>query len=88
MPGRNTGTNTSKFIHKNQVPRERVKDVTYDLITTLIRPEKIDEPNRTRLVAGGNRVHYPGNAGNPTADLLTVKLLVNSIISTAGAKFM
>ena len=88
MPGRNTGTNTIKFIHKNQVPRDRAKDVTYGLITTLVRPEKIDEPNRTRLVAGGDRVHYPGDAGTPTADLLTVKLLINSIISTEGAKFM
>jgi hypothetical protein len=39
-------------------------------------------------VAGGNRVHYPGDAGTPTADLLTVKLLINSIISTPNAKFM
>ncbi len=37
---------------------------------------------------GGDRVHYPGNAGTPTADLLTIKILINSIISTAGAKFM
>ena len=50
--------------------------------------KKIDEPNRTRLVAGGDRVHYPGNAGTPTADLLTVKLLINSIVSTNGARFM
>jgi hypothetical protein len=62
--------------------------VTYGIITTLIRPEKIDELNQTRLVAGGDRVHYPGDAGTPTANLLTVKLLINSIISTAGAKFM
>jgi len=88
MPGRNTGTNTIFFIKRNQVPHDRAKDVTYGLITTLIRPEKIDEPNRTRLVAGGDRVHYPGDAGTPTADLLTVKLLLNSIISTPNAKFM
>ena len=88
MPGQNTGTNTIVFIHKNQVPRDRAKDVTYGLITTLIRPEKLDEPNRTRLVAGGNRVHYPGDADTPTADLLTIKLLLNSIISTPNAKFM
>ncbi len=88
MPGRNTGTNTIFFIKKDQVPKERAKDVTYDLVTTLIRPEKIDEPNRTRLVAGGDRVHYPGDAGTPTADLLTVKLLLNSIISTENACFM
>jgi hypothetical protein len=91
MPGQNTGTNTIFFIKKNQVPHDRAKDVTYGLITTLIRTEKIDEidePNRTRLVAGGDRVHYPGDAGTPTADLLTVKLLLNSIISTPNAKFM
>ncbi len=88
MPGRNTGTNTIIFIKKNQVPHDRAKDVTYGLITCLVRPEKIDEPNRMRLVAGGDRVHYPGDAGTPTADLLTVKLLLNSIISTPNAKFM
>jgi hypothetical protein len=42
----------------------------------------------TRLVAGGNRVHNPEDAGMPTTDLLTIKLLINSIISTAEAKFM
>jgi hypothetical protein len=88
MPGRNAGTNTILFIKKNKVPQDRAKDVTYGLITTLIRPEKLDEPNRTRLVAGGDRVHYPGDAGTPTANLLTVKLLLNSIISTPNANFM
>ena len=38
-------------------------------------------------MVGGDRVHYPGDAGTPTADLLTVKLLINSIVSTPGAKF-
>ncbi len=70
------------------VPRDRIKDITYSLITVLIRPEKIDKPKRTQLVAGGNRVHYPGDAGTPTADLLTVKLLISSIISIPNAKFM
>ena len=62
--------------------------MTYGLITTLVGPEKLDKPNQTRLVGGGDRVHYPGNAGTPTADLLTINLLINSTISTAGAKFM
>jgi hypothetical protein len=69
------------------VRKERARDVTYGLITCLIQPEKTDEPNRTRLVAGGNRVHYPYDAGTPTANLLTVKLLINSVISTPGATF-
>ncbi len=62
--------------------------MTYGLIIYLIRPEKIEEPNQTRLVVGGNRVHYPGDAGTPTADLLTVKLLINSNITTPNAKYM
>ncbi len=33
-------------------------------------------------------MHYPGDAGTPTTDLLTVKLLLNSIISTPNEKFM
>jgi hypothetical protein len=48
MPGCNNGTNTIIFIKKKQVPQNRAKDVTYGLITCLIRPEKIEEPNRTR----------------------------------------
>ena len=87
MPGRAKGTDTIFFIPRHMVPKERTRDVTYGLITSLIRPEKIDEPNRTRLVAGGDRVHYPFDAGTPTADLLTVKLLINSVISTHGARF-
>jgi hypothetical protein len=54
------------FIPKDMVLRARAKDVTYGLITCLIRPEKTDEPNRKRLVAGGDRVHYPFDAGTPT----------------------
>jgi len=87
MPGRAKGTDTFFFIPRHMLPKERMCDVTYGLITCLIRPEKIDEPNRTRLVAGEDRVHYPFDVGTPTADLLTVKLLINSIISTPGARF-
>ncbi len=88
MPSQNTGTHTIFFIQKNQVPIVRVRDITYGLITVLIHPEKIEELNRTRFVAGGDRVNYPGNAGTPTANLLTMKLSINSIISTPGVKFM
>jgi hypothetical protein len=36
---------------------------------------------------GGNLVNYPDNCGTPTADIITVKLLLNSIISTNNVKF-
>jgi hypothetical protein len=87
MPGQVKGMDTVFFIPKDKVPQARAKDVMYGLITCLIRPKKIEEPNRTRLVAGGDRIHYPFNAGTPTANLLTIKLLINSVISTLGAQF-
>ena len=37
---------------------------------------------------GGNLINYPGDCGTPTANLLTVKVLFNSIISTPNARFM
>ncbi len=87
MPSQAKGTDTIFFIPWHKVRKERVKDVTYGLITCLVRPEKTEEPNRTRLVAGGDRVHYPFVPGTPTANLLTIKLRINSVISTPGARF-
>ena len=37
---------------------------------------------------GGDRTNCPVDCGTPTAELLTIKLLLNSVISTPGAKFM
>jgi hypothetical protein len=37
---------------------------------------------------GGNLINYPGNCGTPTVDLLTMKTLFNSILSTPHAKFV
>ena len=50
--------------------------------------EKERDKYRTRITIGGNLINFPGDCGTPTADLLTVKLLFNSIISTPNAKFM
>ena len=46
------------------------------------------EVERTRLTVGGNLIDYPGNLRTETADLITVKLLLNSTISTPGARFI
>ena len=37
---------------------------------------------------GGNRINYPGEVGTPTAEMLLIKILLNSVISTRGPKFM
>ena len=87
MPGRNDGTNTLFFIHKHEVPPDRWKDVTYGRIVCNVRPQKA-ETNRTRLTAGGNLISVPMDCGNPTANLLTVKILLTSVISTPEAKFL
>jgi hypothetical protein len=87
IPGRVEGTDTIDFIDYDEVPADRRADVTYARIVCTYRQGKKD-PNRTRITVGGNLINYPEDVGTPTADLLTVKLLLNSIVSTPGAKFM
>ena len=41
-----------------------------------------------RLTIDGSRINIDMDCGTPTASLLTVKMLLNSVISTKGAKFM
>ena len=65
---------------------ERLKDCTYSKIVCNVRPEK-EGPIKVRIAVGGNLINYPGDRGTPIADILTVKLLLNSIVSTPGAKF-
>ena len=87
MEGRVKVTNTIFFISKEDLPAAIWKDVTYGRIVVKYCPEKSD-PNRFRLTVGGNCINYPGDYGTPTAEMLTVKLLLNSVISTKGAKFI
>ena len=86
--GRVKGTNTIKFIKREDVPFDRRGDVTYGKFVCKVRPEKIKEPNRTRLTAGGNLVNYPWDVSTATAEMLLIKIFFNSVISTRGAKFM
>ena len=87
MPGKSEGTNTIYFIDKSEIPAERWKDVMYVRVVDAFRPEKFD-PCQTRLTVVGNFIAYPSDCGTLTVDLLTVKLLLNSVVSTPGAKFM
>ncbi len=80
-------TETIFFISKTDTPHNRRGNVTYGRIVCVYREGKKDKYH-TRITMGGNLINYPGNCGTPTADLLTVKLLLNSIISTPNAKFM
>jgi hypothetical protein len=79
------GTNAIYFISKKKVPKDRAKDVTYGSFRCDLKPNKT-ETHCTRLTTGGDRVNYPGDIGTPTADMTLFKILLNSIISTKGAR--
>ena len=87
MPGRNDGTNTIFFIDKSQILADKWKYVTHSRIVCNVRPQKA-ETNKTRLTFGSNNLSVDMDCGTPTADFLTVKYLLNSVISTPGVKFM
>ena len=77
------GTNTIFFNPRSNVPTH--KEVTYPRIVCDYRPTK-SEPNRTRITVCGNLITYNDEVYTATADLLTAKLLINSILSTQNAK--
>ncbi|KAL7544208.1 hypothetical protein ACHAWF_007592 [Thalassiosira exigua] len=70
------GTNTITFVCREDIPKDRRQDVTCGQF----------QPNR--FVVGGNRINYPGEVATPTADMLVAKILLNSVVSTPGARFM
>lgn len=78
-----TGTDTLRFIRKSDVPGN--KKVTYGRIVCDYRPFKPD-PFRVHLCVGGDKLEYEDDTHQPTADLITFKLLVNDILSTNDAR--
>ena len=79
------GTQTIKFVSRAQIPQGH--KVTYIRIVCDYKPNKSD-PHRVRLCVGGDRLDYDGPLKTPTDDLTTVKVHVNSTISTQGARNM
>jgi hypothetical protein len=47
-----------------------------------------EENERTRLTVGGDQIEYPGDKSTRTSGLTTAKILMNSVISTLGAKLL
>jgi hypothetical protein len=66
------GTNTIKFVHKKDIPHNRLKDVTYGQFMCTIQQEK-KETNCTCLAVGEDRINYPGDIVTPTANMLAAK---------------
>jgi hypothetical protein len=81
------GTNTIFFLSHDEIrciPKDRV--ITYARIVINHHPQK-DNPNRVRITVGGNLINYPYELTTRTADIVSTKIMWNSIISTPGAKF-
>jgi hypothetical protein len=81
------GTNTVFYLTHEEIKNIPVdRTVTYSRIVTDYRPQKTD-PNRVRITVGGNLIDYPGEVTTRTADMITSKILWNSVLSTPGAKY-
>jgi hypothetical protein len=78
-------TNTIRLIQRSNIPKGR--KVTYESFVVDIKDHK-EENERTRLTVGGDQIEYPGDKSTRTAGLTTAKILINSVISTLGAKFL
>jgi hypothetical protein len=78
-------TNTIRFIQGSNIPKGR--KVTYESFVVHIKDHK-EEKERTRLSVGGDQIEYPGDKSTRTAGLTTAKILINSVISTMGTKFL
>ena len=75
---------TMQAIQPYDQPLDRRKDTTYFNPQVREKPSKQpgqDHERRTRGTAGGDRILYPGDVSNYTANLETVKILLHGTIS-------
>jgi hypothetical protein len=63
------------------------KKITFANPVVNHRPQK-EDPNQIQITAIGNLVSYEGELSVHTADIITAKIHLNSIISTKGAQYM
>ena len=81
------GTNTIFYLsHADicKIPQDRT--VTYARIVIDHQPQK-EDPNRVCITVGGNLIDYPSELTTHTADMVSSKILWNSVISTKDARF-
>jgi hypothetical protein len=80
------GTNTFFCINYHDIPVHKRREICHTMVVCEVRPEK-DDPNRTRVTIGGNRICYPGDVGTNISLLELFKILLNSVFSRKGAHF-
>jgi hypothetical protein len=81
------GTNTIFYLTHDEIRRiPKDRTVTYTQIVINHCPQK-DNPNRVQITVGVNLIHYPYKLTTRTADMVSAKIMWNSVISMPGAKF-
>ena len=81
------GTNTAFWVHHSDIPKDRIKDITYSNFVVDYKPNK-SEPCRTQMTEGGEKINYPDDVSAPTGDMIMTKIILNSTISTPNEKFI
>ena len=81
------GTNTFHTICYDDTPLDLRKVIAFSKVFCTFCPEKSD-PNRTRITIVVQNIKYPGEVGTKMTSLDLPKLLLNSVLSLKGAKFV
>jgi hypothetical protein len=79
------GTDTCFFIKLTNIPKDR--HITYRKKVCDYKPHK-KEKERVRLTVGSDRLDYSSDVATSTADITTLKILINITLSTADATVM
>ena len=79
--GNTKGTDTIHYMALNEIPNILAdRTVTYARIVVDYQAQKQD-PNHVHITVGGDLIDYPG-------ELMTSKVMWNSVISTGKARFI
>ena len=81
------GTNTFHYICYDNIPLDQRKGIAFSKVVCNFRPGESD-PNITCITIAGQNIKWPGDVGTKTASIDLLKLLLNSVISRNGAKFV
>ena len=81
------GTNTIYFIDKSEIPKDKLKQVTYARIAVDYKPHKL-EKNRTRVTVGCIRIHCDYDISATTCSLPIIKLLWNSVFQSQALSIL
>ena len=81
------GTDTFQIIRYKDIPRDRRNEIMYTKVVCKYTAHE-EDPNRTQITIGVNRICYHRDIGTPTGLLELVKLVINSVLSRLHARFV